>query len=409
MIHYPARLEYESEGRCVTLVAPADGRCRKACAILSQTQFTQSGITVFHLAMHPVAGESFTEYDLIKLSKTHGGIQEGDRLSEKIRFSFADGGPESYSLSDFVAAFAGIGLGLPVLTRAGTIEMDVSSIRSGCDVRSLLRLIGAAYSNEPGSAEELESVFKSASAEGQVVKAFCGIITGIFDFGRMCFEEVMDTLEPTVISKTGIIRMHRSNLVSLADEDEILDYCWNTVGISPYLIIPQAIMIQNDLLVDLAEKKMLSVMTAGEAKTKKMSYKDYRIWGRIREEAERHLRLEHVPNVFQYSTERQILEKGIKHRGSDQKEKTASDRLQELGAQISSMRANLRQKADINKSILLGLLAGMSLRPLLFALVGDWIGNVPVFKFRVAWYAFAFLFGCFVGFLVHTARSVKRF
>lgn len=403
VIHYPDALAYDTEGRTVPLLAPAGNRRKRVRAILSETVFRQSGVRIWHLVLQPVKGEGFSEYDLIKLAKTYGGFQESNNLLGSLRFSFAADPGKTLLLPDLITALAPGLPGSPPEIRAGTMEIDVEEGCSVPEARGLVDLLRSTFGGKPEAKDELEGIFRSDSRKGLALKALCGIVTGIFDFARMSFAEMLDTFEPTVLRGTALIRVHRGTLVSLDHEDDMLSTCWDTTGISPYLVLPQAILIHNDTLVDSAETRLAAVMGGARARPA-----DEKKMEAARQAAERHLRFEYVPNVFQYPTERQILDEGARHRGSLERTEAAREQLKELATRIASLRAAREERAESVSAIMLAFLSGTTLQPVLMALAEDWYGCVPSVNRQLAWGAFVAIFLTIMVFLMWTKWMSRR-
>jgi hypothetical protein len=418
MIHYPDRLEYITEGHRIPLYCLKKEQNKPARACLSQTYFHQSGIYIYHLVISPREGAYFSEYDLIKLSKIYGGIQESNNLRQAIRFAIDENDEKGGLLlvEDFIGdllnrerkgrPFYFPENDKPILC-AGSIEIDVDSIVQDSYFPGLFDKIVSSFSNEIASREDLENAFKSNSNVGRELKALCGIVTGIFDFNRMSFVELLDTLEATVQRGGTFIRIHRGNLIRMDHKDQMLDSCRNTIGANPNIIIPQAILLQNDAVVDLADKQLNEALRMGQNITKKNRvYRDKLT--AIRFYANRRLRLNVLPNVFQYSTERQIMDEGARHRGSNERIISSIERLRELESMIEKERDRQEKRSNATLAILTAFLSGVMFQPVLFSIIDDWYEKIPSQGHLIGWGAYAAVVVLFGIFLYRTIRSIKK-
>jgi GNAT superfamily N-acetyltransferase len=364
IVHYPPQLDYEEEGKVFPLIASIE-KCATQ-VILSQTVFPISGICIWHVTFQPDKDSYFTEYDLIKLSKIYGGIQENSNLLDEIEFSIDGNLKRRLSFQELLSSLVGDPNMESALAQAGTIEIDMAppdGPEAAEGASETVRLIREAFSTAGDSAKsELEKMFvDESSSTSMQLKALCGITTGIFGFMRMNFSEFIDTMEPTISRASELVRVHRGSILSLAVDDDMLVTCRQTIGISPYLVIPQAFLLHNDAIVDLAEKEMSSVFEQRAQKVSRRTPTNRTIQAmeKIRASVDRHLQLEYLPNFFQYETERQIVDRGASHRGSNEKMESARRKLAEMSNRLRAMRASKETADDGVVSVLLGILTGL--------------------------------------------------
>ncbi|HSP41741.1 MAG TPA: GNAT family N-acetyltransferase [Luteolibacter sp.] len=367
-IVFPAEFTYQSEGRTTTLTCPSPIRRAEAC--LNSTTFPLSGLRIWHLVLTPSQNEdmpaeerAFNEYDIIKLIHLYDGRSEHTGLLDKIGFEgigSAPGGPPSErgtvdvhellaelkrrgSLSQDNGTFPGKGDSLHLT--AGTVQIEVGwNISENATLASLFEAVCEARQPD-GEAEvaKLKDWLKAGGREAAMLMACCGIVTGIFDFEEIDEEEVLDTLEPTFADAGTLLRIHRCTLVSMTESDRALRECWSRVGISPYLIIPHALLLHNEKVVDLANSATDSGLR---------SLRLAEMEGGARRASECLDRL-HLPNVFNYVTERTLYERGNAGRGSMEKFTATRLRLQELQAQIELAWQHRRDRGQMFIAIIL--------------------------------------------------------
>jgi hypothetical protein len=416
-IHFPTQVEYCTEGRVVPLISFDTNRA--ALSVLSYTHFKESNIRIWHLTLHPAEEEPFSEYDIIKLIKLYGGQQETNNLLNNIQFTYQK---RMMPFIDLMTAMAGCENLMIEPPRAGTIELDFASCLSFPAKWDLLPKLQMMFLHDKDAATEIEDSFKQPNFDsngqyidrgkgkgkedfdGRVLRVLCGIVTGIFDFGRMSIGEFIDTMEPTWIDDSGFIRIHRGTLTSFEVDDKILQACWNTIGISPYLIIPHAVLLHNEFLVDIAETRLKHALFE-IGPSVRMNQRVLGEWKSAHREAELRLTLQYLPNIFQYSTEKCLMDEGLKHRGSIQKYEITKNMLSELTNRLKNIRETGEEQSEFVLSILLAFLSGLSTQPIIFALTQSWrdkfIGT------SLPWIIFSVCMLAFIG-VIFFPRRYKR-
>ena len=374
-ILFPKHFSYSSEGRSEVLEAAATRR--RAEGVVSSTRFLRSGIRIWHLVLTPRQGETFSELDIIKLIHLYDGRNEHTELWKKIRFRLAtDDAPISQTSPEFDAADLLLELcrarqveDLPKLDRAarpkaGTIQVitgrePIANI-SHADLLETMRK--ARSSDDATSHEQMSDWVEAKREEFQVLSAYCGLVTGIFDFAEIGEEEILDTLEPTFPQAGNLLRIHRGTLISLAEHDRVLEECRASVGISPYLILPHAVLLHNEALVDRVDAAFEEVLNNAEASLTELEAAYH--------EADRDLNRLYLQNVFNYVTERVLYDKGGLARGSDDKLMETRAKMLELDTRIRSVWDSRQDWGQMLIQMLLTLISIFQLKGLLFELRG---------------------------------------
>ncbi|HEY9197783.1 MAG TPA: hypothetical protein VIR60_00365, partial [Gammaproteobacteria bacterium] len=374
VIDFPAEFVYHSEGRAPRLVCPQPHR--KADLLVSSTRFLACGTRIWHLVITPRPGETFNEYDLIKLIHLYDGRTERTGLKDSIRFRFGDTGTERIPAADLPRR-----LGLPLQPDAvpelkcGTLELligihgesgEAAGENPCLDVFDTLR-----RAREPDGAaagRQLKTWMERDCRERRIIMAYCGIVTGIFDFDKIDDEEVLDTLEPTFAASSAFLRIHRRSLISIADDDRSMRECWNSVGISPYLILPHAALLYNETLVDSAECRLDAALNDPDAKLAALESAHI--------DADRHLNTLYLPNVFNYITERSLFEAGGECRGSNARRSAVLAKLDQLKGHIDIVRERERNRGQVVIQVLLAVISVLQIKGII-AEIFDWQKQNP--------------------------------
>lgn len=380
---FPAIVEYKSEGRKVILrLGEGDRGVRQVAAQLSETTFAASGRRVWHLALSPVDGGSFTEFDVIKLVHLYDGRSEGTDLGTKVAFRIDNGTPLRIdkllpTLISKTTTGAKPGTNpvpnpTPLQAIAGTIEVILPELPGGLRLDKVISVMNDTEGKGADDAEDaLELWLKTDAWQG--IKACCGIVGGIFDFDKMDREEMVDTLDATFRSDSSMIRVHRCTLTCLAEEDRALNEVKGYVGISPYLIIPHAVLLHNESLIREAERGMENALRGRGRRIGDLAELES-----TRVLAEKNLNRYYLPNVFNYRTERALYAIGFEQRGSNARLDSTRHLLEELAVVIEQLWERRRSWSQLLIEALLLFLTLISLSEALekvaapYGMVVDW-------------------------------------
>lgn len=353
-IIYPSSFVYHSEGRSPRLTTAKPER--NADVLISATEFRNSGVRVWHLTITPRAGEQFNEFEIIKLIHLYDGRTERTGLTALIQFRLAGG--QARVTAAGLPALLGVTPvpGSSLELRSGTLELMVGTDDTAEDVHvEVLDTLRKAR-EEDGESErsQLDAWMDQDGLHRRTIMAYCGIVTGIFDFDKIDGEEALDTLEPTFPASSAFLRIHRRTLICIADDDRSMRECWDTVGISPYLIIPHAALLHNEALVDGAESLLEQALADPKASLAGLETAHVL--------AERKLHALYLPNVFNYVTERVLFTRGSECRGSDDKRSAVLAKLEQLKGNIEIVREQERNRGQLAIQLLLGLISVLQLK-----------------------------------------------
>lgn len=370
-LHFPATYLFNSEGR--TVIQESQRIRVSAMLNISRTCFRHSGRTIWHMAFVPAENDHFTEHDIIKLIHLYDGKSERTNLDSAIRFSL-DEQQQSGSVYWLLEQF--IGKRQTVL-KSGTIQIisdSGDSTRDPLDTHTGLMDLAKQGRQKEGKEEheKLQKIIREGINEHQerkrVLLALCGIVTGIFDFDEIDVEEALDTLDPTFSDASTFIRIHRNTVVSISNGDRALEACQKHIGATPYLLLPHAVLIHNESLVHDAE--VLADQALKSLVTPKPEW-----WHRVGnepsgnlEELERNLHFaeknmsQYLPDIFNYVTEKDLLEKGSQGRGLYEKRAMVQSKLKELGSDINSLWHIRREKGQMIVGFLLMLISVLQVK-----------------------------------------------
>lgn len=374
-LQFSRELRFVSEGRTCTLVAD-DRAPRELRLRASKTQF-RSGITVWHLVLRPREGSRSArlgEYDLIKLAK----LWEG---GEEVRGEFAGHGAEScvrllgdrddWTLRELAAAVFGSGFAEQA-PRAGILQLMVDE-----DDRKTWHSVWAGLRKgqaEPGIDVSLPL---RSGKQRRLAEGVAGLIQALVDFEEIDDQELRDVYAAFDIGEDGLQGIHKGTLLHIGISDRPFDVAQASFGTSPYLLVPHAVLLHNEEVLEQAAEAGAKAATArglGELEAALRTM-------------QRSLEQDYVSNVFHYPGEQRIYERGSTSRG-------LAARQHELHAQLSPLRAKWDEKVNRRRGIaddvrngLLLVLSYATFRQA-FPGVADWIlilGLVLLTAAYLAW------------------------
>ena len=150
------------------------------------------------------------------------------------------------------------------------------------------------------------------------IKALAGILQGLVDFPYIEIAELKDAFDNAIIDPGEcpmMMAIHKGTLLQISSNCRLMDLkpVREHIGISPYLIIPHAVLVYHESLLSEAAISFKNVLSNSPdkktAKQKLDSLQSTQI--KLREDLE----VRWLPNIFHYPTERSIFEMGHSTRG----------------------------------------------------------------------------------------------
>jgi hypothetical protein len=197
-------------------------------------------------------------------------------------------------------------------------------------------------------------------------EAMGGIATSILDFDEIDAAEARDMLAPSVELKDSLLRVHRSLVVYIAEDDRAARTVAGTVGISPYLIIPHATVLCDESLLEPFDARPL--LGSDHSSVQGLAH--------TLRSLEVALRTKWVPNSFAYRTERELYDRAGEEGGTTMRRTMAESLLLELKTRLQLARETQRARFE---AIVTGLLGAVSVVQFDSVLVDAtfWLQGIP--------------------------------
>ena len=391
-IEFAPEVGFLSEGRTCALVAEdgaLDGRHVCVQVRASYTRF-QTGVTVWHLVMTPRAGSAdvaVNEYDVIKLAKHWTG-------GEDIRGPYAASGAESavrfskdeeiWTLCELAHAVFGDEL-KDAAPRAGIVQLI-----TGDDDPEAWREAWEAI-RAAGKEPAIDTSFPFKRDDQRLlVESIAGVIQTLIDFREIDDAELRDVFAGMDVGEDGLQGVHKGTLLYMAASDRTWDVSKLSYGISPYLLLPHALLLHNEEILRRAAAHVRSergaVKGLSEARAElgrptgrgwlshliRMPFllrayarqvrKERKTLRAVREELRRALQRDYLPDIFHYPNERRIYEVGETSRGLAALAQELRESLDEFNARWEGGASMRRTMADDIKAGLLFAIAGFALK-----------------------------------------------
>lgn len=207
--------------------------------------------------------------------------------------------------------------------RAGTIEISVGS-GNHSDIFNVLIGLDSEKKDEVKVALGLIQ----GPLAGKMT-AVQGILCGLLDYNIDAVEFADVFSEPIEANEDQLLDIHKGTLFQFITEDRSFESALPKIGISPYLLLPQSILLHNEALLRIAEKEAKEA--DGEQPEKRLRKAELA----LREVLQRKL----LANVFQYETEIDLFEDGHKSRGLTNLQNSLKLRLEEINGRLDELKS----------------------------------------------------------------------
>ncbi|MCE1198506.1 MAG: GNAT family N-acetyltransferase [Marinilabiliales bacterium] len=348
---FPALTTYVSEGRNERL---NDSHHSLSCELkLNRTQF-RNGRKIWTVVLVPIEGEEVTGDQIIQLVSLFNRSSEQSNLFQQTKFRTEEGETLGFvAMVEKMVKQTGL-----YLLRSGEVEVDFSQGSVKMEPlllwRELINLIGAG-TGHTAQLRGMEERYRKDSDFSTALNLLCGIALGIFDYRRMTFDEVLDTLVPITKGVDGCILMNKGILASFDFGDENYRQCKPTIGINAYLMIPGMLLAYNETEISVISNLLDQVLDDDKAALEQMM--------KSRMLADRKLNDELLTDVFHYASEKKILAEGMAQRGLDDRIATQRNRVGVLVRLINDKDARGKAVFDKMAVRLLALISILSIEP----------------------------------------------
>ena len=368
-VRYPARLEYMAEGKDRPVFPPQDDEFfgewrpeeltenerRRAFRFLPSLTEFRSGAVVLHLVLAPIEDDPASvvnEWDLVVLSKLWQG---GEGVGP------ADGDKSLLQQVKFAPRGRGGGAGWTIVQLAQeTLQREQGSdaSRSYWDRKVADRLffepkagtLELTYTDAVHTPGKIYSALQGlASGTGThlidaEVMAVEGILCGLLDYFDIGADELEDVFADPIMADDGtFLDIHKGTMLMLAGDIRRIDpVMGKPLGVNPYLLLPQSVLLHNEYWLRRANLRASEVAGCRHIREVQQAELD------IRAALQQH----RLPNIFHYRTERMWYDDGHQARGINDLARVVEQQLQNINGHLDELRATHEQ----DNALVFGLL-----------------------------------------------------
>lgn len=260
---FARQLEYLSEGTTYLLnrTGPATLPARISA---SRSDFPQSGHSILHLVVHidlqADAHLTLGEYEVLSLTKLWCPQDDSEFLragAAQFRLDRTLDLPAlalrlfPHDLDDEAAARRALAGGCVQIVFDD--DDDPVNADGTVSAHDLFDALAVLQQNATGQA--------AVAVPDGILKAVGGILQNIVDLHNVDVSELGDMLDGVNATPGGITAIHRGMLLSINIGDRLFEDKGDSIGISPYLLLPQAALLHNERLLFSARRMLLAVDT----------------------------------------------------------------------------------------------------------------------------------------------------
>jgi GNAT superfamily N-acetyltransferase len=370
-IHFPEQYNYLSEGKRHQRVSIRQEVSAKLH--VSRTRALNGNTSTWSVVVSTGDGDYLTEIECIKLLNFFGSKQEDVQMIAAIEWSCAT--ISKCLFADFIAQLLSFSSQEPIEISSGILQTDTAYIdfeEASIEFEWSEFYLKLKHYNEhlELAGEEYERTYYNDLTFQAINNIFCGFALGIFDFERMDFDEVTDTLIPRKANENYLLLLNRGILLCACHDDDMFTATLDSIGISPYLLIPNMVLVNNEFTLNRIDSAIENLYHHQNSKGK-IALSELR---KVRSEIDHWLNDNYLPNIFQYPTEKDLYEFGSDHRGILIYKANLENNIQTLDDLKDELIANRQENSDLMMTILLTLLSGIQFQSMFESFVdGDFV------------------------------------
>lgn len=370
-IHFPEQYTYLSEGKRHQRVSLRQEVSAKLH--ISRTRALNGNTSTWSVVISTANDGYFTELECIKLLNFFGSKQEDVQMIAAIGWSSDNISKGLFT--DFIAQLLSFSTQESIEILSGILQTDTAHIdfedaSIAFDWSEFYLKLKYYNEHQELAEQQYERTYYNDATFQAINNIFCGFALGIFDFERMDFDEVTDTLIPRKANENYLLLMNRGILLCACHDDDMFSATLDSIGISPYLLIPNMVLVNNEYTLNRIDQAIEQVIEGREQKNK-LALSELR---KVRSEIDHWLNDNYLANIFQYPTEKDLYEFGSDHRGLLIYKSNLENNIQTLDDLKDELIANRQENSDLMMTILLTLLSGIQFQSMFESFVdGDFV------------------------------------
>lgn len=370
-IHFPNQYSYLSEG--TRHLRHSERTLVNAKLHINRTQSLNGQTSTWSVVISNCSNDYFTELECIKLLNFFGSKQEDVQMIKEIKWSTPS--IEKCLFAEFIAQLIQIEVSKEIQILSGVLQTDTAHIdfidsAIGFDWSEFYLDLKRYHEGHELDEQQYERTYYNDTIFQAVNNIFCGFALGIFDFERMDFDEVTDTLIPRKANENYLLLLNRGILLCACHDDDMFASALDSIGISPYLLIPNMVLVNNEFTLNRIDDAITN-LHASKNNRGQIALNELRA---VRADIDHWLNDNYLPNIFQYPSEKELYEFGTEHRGLLIYKSNLENNIQTLDDLKEELIANRQENSDLMMTLLLTLLSGVQFQEMFQSFVnGDFI------------------------------------
>jgi GNAT superfamily N-acetyltransferase len=370
-IHFPTQYTFLSEGKYHQRMSQRE--VINAQLHVNRTYSLSGNTSTWSIVISNDVNDAFSELECIKLINFFGSMQEDVQMIDKIQWSTSTIAKSTFA--SFIGQLLLIENTQDIQILSGILQTDTAHIdfvdpSISFDWSEFYLDLKRYHERKELSEQQYERAYYNNPVFQAVNNIFCGFALGIFDFERMDFDEVSDTLIPLKANENYLLLLNRGILLCACHDDEMFSASLQSIGISPYLLIPNMVLVNNEFTLNRIDNA-IEKLNSGKNKRGQIPLNELRD---VRADIDHWLDDNYLPNIFQYPSEQELYEFGSAHRGLLIYKDNLENNIQTLDDLKDELIANRQENSDLMMTLLLTLLSGVQFQEMFQSFVkGDFI------------------------------------
>lgn len=249
-LRLPHRLRFRTEGE--TLERHRLGPATLPVSLsFNRSDFLQSGRSILNLVVHidqRVSGTAFGEYELLCLGKLWGAPDESETWlveddDEGVWFEIGDARLRPHEVA---ARYLGAASDRPIGGCLQIVFSECGEQALACTVAEGPHAVTTRALIDALNAIQQEDAAPPERRLHPALNAVGCLLQNILDLENVDLNELEDMLDGVNTSRSAVTAIHRNTLFAITVNDRLFDDLADTLGMSPYLLLPQAALLHNE-------------------------------------------------------------------------------------------------------------------------------------------------------------------
>ncbi len=368
-LSFASELTYSAEGQTVALYQNGKPPVHRVDVRACVTRF-KAGIAVGHLVLSPhessddkASGSTsaLNEYEVIKLIKVweggedmHGPLGADGVEQPIVRLNAGNRPLTVFDLAEevFESEFkADPPVNIKQALKAGTVRLEI------VDYDPHMWTAAEAVSDWAKTNKDEWEKTSGNRHDGptrMAVESIAGIVQGLIDFHQIGADELTQVFKGIPVENGALGGLHKGTLVTVQHEDRDEDMDHRAYPVSPYKLVPQAVLIHNEALLDRANEKWKPTQSNDKPH-------ELEVASRTIHTA---LDADFLPNVFHYESEKELYKTGHESRGINERVEQFRRRLADVDARYDLLISQKRNHLDDARTLFLLVISVVSIKAL---------------------------------------------